>query len=246
MLYDPDTTLGGPNAAFPLTRWSVIRAASAGGPIARDALSAVTELYWKPAYKYVRLQWRRSNDDAKDLVQSFFTALLENNILARFDPAKGNFRAYLRACIDRFVLKQDEFAHRLKRGGSAIHEALDFDAAEHELAAATAASPEDLFFHEWRRQAFTLALQDLHAYCRDNGYTTQYDVFAAYDLADDSATRPRYADLAMRHAIPVTTVTNYLNWARRELRRFVLQRLAPVTSGPHELRSEARALFGKP
>jgi len=244
MPYDPDTTLGGHAAAFPLTRWSVIRAASEGEPMARDALSAIIELYWKPVYKYVRLHWKRSNEDAKDVVQSFFAALLEQDMLSRFDPAKGTFRTWLRACVDHFVLKQNEFASRLKRGGH-LPEPLDFDSAEGELAlAATNTSPEDLFFREWRRQAFTLALADLRRHCLSSGRSVQWEIFAAYDLAE--AGRPRYADLAARYNVSTDTVTNYLAWARRELRRMVLERLAAVTSGGSELHSEARTLFGRP
>ncbi|MCX6619645.1 MAG: hypothetical protein NTY38_00915, partial [Acidobacteria bacterium] len=45
---------------------------------------------------------------------------------------------------------------------------------------------------------------------------------------------------------PVTTVTNYLAWARRELKRAVLERIQSVTATRRELRDEARAMFGSP
>ena len=76
MHYERDTSLGGPGA-FPPTRWSVVREAAEGKKPSRDALESVIALYWKPVYKYIRIHWRRSNDDAKDLVQGFFTVLLE-------------------------------------------------------------------------------------------------------------------------------------------------------------------------
>jgi hypothetical protein len=66
-------------------------------------------------------------------------------------------------------------------------------------------------------------------------------VFEQYDLADGD--RPRYADLAREHGIAETTVVNYLAWARRELRRRVVERLSEVTAGEAELRSETRALL---
>jgi hypothetical protein len=40
-------------------------------------------------------------------------------------------------------------------------------------------------------------------------------------------------------------VTNYLAWARRELRRLVLLRLSSVTSGDPECQAEQHILFGK-
>jgi RNA polymerase sigma factor (sigma-70 family) len=235
--------MGGPRHQFPTTRPSLIEAASGGGPLARDALSDVIAVYWKPAYKHVRIQWNRSNDQAKDLVQGFFTALIEQEILAKFDPEKGRLRTYLRACLDRFVMKQDEAAGRVKRGGDVEIATLDFDAAEREMAAASP-SAEDVFYREWQREIFALALEDLREHCRTTGKEAQYRIFEQYDLS--ASDRPSYAELAAEHRIPATTVTNYLAWARRELRRLVFDRLRAVTSGDRESRSELRTLFGNP
>jgi RNA polymerase sigma-70 factor (ECF subfamily) len=242
MPYERDTSRGGPGA-FPPTRWSVVREAAGGKKPSRDALEAVIVLYWKPVYKYIRIHWRRSNDDAKDLVQGFFTVLLEQEILGGFDPAKGSFRGWLRSCVDHFVLKQQAYQSRSKRGGLAVQR-LDFESAEWEISRAAAAeTPEELFFREWQRQTFALALEDLRRHSEETGRALQYSIFAAYDLADQD--RPRYADLAERHGVTEATVTNYIAWARRELRRRVLERLASVTSGAPELHGEARAIFGR-
>src|SRR6476646_10129188 len=151
LYHDPDTAIGGPRHQFPTTRQSLVDAAAARGT---DALAAIAEVYWKPAYKHVRIQWRRSNEEAKDLVQGFFAALLEQDILAKFDPEKGRLRTYLRACIDRYVMKQDESAGRLKRGGELEIASFDFETAEREIASASP-SPEDIFFREWQREMFT-------------------------------------------------------------------------------------------
>jgi RNA polymerase sigma-70 factor (ECF subfamily) len=219
--HDPDTALGGPGRPFPETRHSLIEHAAGEGPEAREALDELLTLYWKPAYKHVRIQWNRSNEQAKDLVQGFFATLIEQNWLADFDPAKGRMRTWLRALLDRYVMKQDEAAGRLKRGGG-VEFTFDFEAAERELAARTP-SAEDVFLREWEREMFNLALLDLQEACRRSGKDTQFDVFARYDLAED--TRPSYAELAAAYGIPTTTVTNYLAWARRELRRLVGERM---------------------
>jgi DNA-directed RNA polymerase specialized sigma24 family protein len=236
--YDPDTAIGGPQHRFPTTRQSLIDAAAARGPAALDDLAAV---YWKPAYKHIRIQWRRSNEEAKDLVQGFFAAILEQDILAKFDPEKGRLRTYLRACLDRFVMKQDESAGRMKRGAGFTR--FDFDAAELEIASSDP-SPENIFFREWQREMFALAVTDLRDACRDSDKAIPFRVFEQFDLAGGE--RPAYAELAAEHAIPVTQVTNYLAWARRELRRLLLERLHTVTSGDRESRAELRTLFGAP
>ena len=239
MPYDSDTAMGGAERPFPTTRHSLIHSAAGTGTLAREALDAILAVYWKPAYKHVRIQWKRSNEEAKDLVQGFFTALIEQPILAAFDPSKARFRTYLKACLDHFVMKQDESASRLKRGGRAAH--FDFDTAERELAGCP--SVEDVFLREWQREMFALALRDLGDLCRTNGKQLHYRVFEQYDLADSP--RPSYADLAARHSIPVTAVTNHLAWARRELRRLVLLRLRAVTPDDRECHAELRVLFGK-
>lgn len=240
MPFDSDTAMGGPHRPFPTTRHSLIVSAAGNGIVAREALDDIVAVYWKPAYKHVRIQWRRSNDEAKDLVQGFFAALIEQRILAGFDPSKARFRTYLKGCLDHFVMKQDERANRLKRGGGATT-TCDFEAAEREIAGTP--SVEDVFLREWQRQMFALGLEDLRAWCESVGKTVQYAIFAAYDLAE--ADRPSYAALAEHHRVPVTSVTNYLAWARRELRRLVLLRLSSVTSGDPECQAEQRVLFGK-
>jgi hypothetical protein len=42
----------------------------------------------------------------------------------------------------------------------------------------------------------------------------------------------------------VSQVTNHLHWARRELRREVLETLRETTASEEEYRAEARALLG--
>ena len=214
--------MGGAYHGFPTTRPTLLEAATGDGASAREALNAVMALYWKPVYKHARIQWKRSNEEVKDLVQGFFASLIEQDTLAKFDPAKGRLRTYLRACLDRYVMKQDESASRLKRGGGVD---FDFDAAEREIAASIP-SPEDVFLREWRREVFAAAVEALRVSCVDGEKWERFRIFERYDLADGN--RPSYADLAEDLGVPVTSVTNHLAWARRELRRLVVERYGPI------------------
>lgn len=240
MVQDSDTKMGGPYRGFPDTRTSLLDAAQGDSTLSRDALEAIITAYWKPAYKHVRIKWRRSNEEAKDLIQGFFAAFSAPKMLARFDRARGSFRNYMRSCLDHYVLKQREYETREKRGG--VIPVCEFEEAERQLGIAAEASPEEVFFREWRRQIFTLALDDLRRYALATGHELQYSIFEQYDLADGD--RLRYADIAREHGISETAVVNYLAWARRELRRRVLERLSVVTAGEAELRSEIRAILG--
>jgi RNA polymerase sigma factor (sigma-70 family) len=229
---DPDTAIGGTRDRFPSTQLSLIEAAGAGLP--NEALERVIALYWKPVYAFVRFKWRKDNEAAKDLTQGFFTSALERDFFERFDPAKASFRTYLRMAVERFAANEHAAEHRQKRGGGIEFAELDDQAAGGE-------SPEDLFFREWRRQLFTLSLDDLRAHCTAAGKLTEWRVFEEYDLAESE--RPSYAELARRHGVADTAVTNYLAWARRTLRAFLTARLRGVTSGERELHEEMRRVW---
>lgn len=207
---------------FPATHHSLlVDLQSANEPLRRQALDRFVEVYWKPAYKYVRVRWRREPADAEDLTQAFFVTLLERETVSRFEAARGSFHGFLRVCIDNFARDQ------ARAGSAARRLSLDFPGAEAELATADpASSPEELFHREWQRQVFTLAIGDLERHALEQGKQVQFRIFQEHDLA---AGKPSYSDLAARHGLAVTQVTNYLAWARRELRRLALERVGGVT-----------------
>src|SRR6266849_701206 len=236
---------------FPPTRWSVIDAARGDDPAEQArALETLFAAYWKPVYKYVRLRWNRPAEDAQDLTQGFFAEALERELLAKYEPAKSRLRTYLRLCVDSFVMNQEKAARRQKRGGNVTHVALDFQAAEGELAGATIGassipSPESLeefFEKEWVRSLFALAVEDLRKFCQERERERSFRLFEDYDLSGDPETS--YEKLAAEYAIPVTDVTNALSFARREFRRIALERLRELCASEEEFHREARAVFG--
>jgi RNA polymerase sigma factor (sigma-70 family) len=215
---------------LPSTQLSLREAVSGPGALPNEALERVAALYWQPVCKFVRLKFGKPSGDAEDLVQDF-----QRDFFRGFDPARASFRTYLRMAVARFAANQHAAAHREKRGGGIV-----FESAEATQPKADE-SPEDLFEQEWRRQVFSLALDDLHAHCDSSGKCIQWQIFEAYDLAENG--RPSYAELAARHRIPETSVTNYLAWGRRMLRGFAEARLRGVTAGETELRREMRSLW---
>ena len=236
---------------FPATRWSVIDAVKSQDPAEQArALDSLFAAYWKPVYKYVRLRWNQPAEDAQDLTQGFFAEALERELLARYEPAKSKLRTYLRLCVDSFVMNQEKATRRQKRGGNATHLALDFQAAEGELAGATidvasipsTESLEEFFEKEWVRSLFALAVEDLRKFCAERERERTFRLFEDYDLSGDPETS--YEKLAAEYAIPITDVTNALSWARREFRRIALERLRELCGSDEEFHREARAVFG--
>ena len=131
-----------------------------------------------------------------------------------------------------------------------MHVALDFQAAEGELAGATIdaasiPSPESLeefFEKEWVRSLFALAVEDLRKFCAERERERTFRLFEDYDLSGDPEIS--YEKLAVKYAMPVTDVTNGLSWARREFRRIALDRLRELCASDEEFHREARAVFG--
>jgi DNA-directed RNA polymerase specialized sigma24 family protein len=234
---------------FPATRHSVLLLAAGADPQARrEALGTLIEGYWRPVYKYLRLRWQASDDEARDLTQSFFAAALDGAMLRRYDPGKARFRTFLRLCLDGFVLNERKAARRLKRGGGTTLLALDFESADGELRGLELPDGTDLdawFHREWVRALFAQAVDELRARCAAAGKTAALALFERYDLQDPGPEgRPTYAQLAAEFGLPATQVTNFLAWARREFRAAVLSRLRALTASDEEFRGEARALLG--
>jgi RNA polymerase sigma factor (sigma-70 family) len=232
----------------------VERLASSDVETRRVAFDALVSAYWRPVYKYIRIKWHHDRDDAADLTQEFFARAFERGSLGRFDPERARFRTFLRVCLDGFVANEHKAAGRLKRGGDVSFVPLDFAAAEHELSlhpavqgagSAVVVSDEDaLFRQEWVRALFSDAVAALRESCEAAGKSARFAVFRRYDLDDDPSGRPTYAQIGAELGLPVTQVTNYLAYTRRELRRLVLDRLRTLCATDEEFRLEARELLG--
>ncbi len=226
---------------FPTTRTSVVDDIASGDPARRDrSLRTITRAYWKPVYKYLRLRWRASAQDAEDLTQSFFEVAIARDVLASYTRDRARFRTFLRACLDRHAIDHHRRATADRRGGGDV--ALDFAAAEAELATQRApANIEAVFDAEWLRHLMQLAIERLEAAMATRGKPVQAALFREFHLQD---TPPSYAEAAARHAISVTDVTNWLHSARREFRKVALEMLAELTVSDDDYADEARAVFG--
>jgi RNA polymerase sigma factor (sigma-70 family) len=238
-----DTGIGGGGERFPTTRFSALVFSSGASEKERQrSRDALVAAYWRPVYKHVRLRWKASNEDAKDLTQGFFEHATKSDFFAAFDPRRARFRSFIRHCLDEFVINARKAERRQKRGGGAEH--FDFEDAEAELARVRATDDvEGMFDREWYRCLLGAAVNALRAHCESSGKQEHFRVFEAYDLSDPDV-RPSYEALGRTLGLPATTVTNRLSYARRELRRLAIEALREITASDAELESETRLLFG--
>ena len=221
---------------FPTTRRSVVQALRSDDSQERTrAFDTLVAIYWKPLYKFARITWRRSPEDAEDLTQAFFARMYERESLAGFDARKAAFRTYLRTLFERHAANEAKATLRMKRGGTIT--TLDFEEAEAELKDERS-NPEDLFYRDWVRSVFAVAL----ARMRESVSPEQFAIFEAYDLSDDR--NVSYRDLASQFGMRETTITNHLSAVRGKFREAVLDTLREATATDAEFRAEARALLG--
>ena len=230
---DADTAIGGPHDRFPSTRISLLEAAAAGLP--NEALERVIALYWKPVYRFIRLKFRKDNEDAKDLTQSFFTDRAPARFFRALRPGQSlvsdlspHGRRTLRgqpAC--RRKPAEARRRRRVRTGrGTGGHRRVSRSRSSSASGSASCSL--------W--PSTTCARTAKNAASNSN-----CSIFEAYDLADGE--RPSYAELAARHGIPETSVTNHLAWARRMLRDVRDRTVARHHVRPRELREEMRRVW---
>jgi RNA polymerase sigma factor (sigma-70 family) len=236
-----------PDESFPATRHSVVRALrSEDVELRQRAFDAIVASYWKPVYKYLRIRWKMSREDAEDMTQEFFAGALDKQFLGGYEPSRARFRTFLRICVDRAAQNALRAASRMKRGGGMTRLSVDYLAAEDELRVTDPSTDMDEFFRlEWIRALFELAIERLRGELVESGKGTHYAIFEAYDIAGrDAATPVTYRELAERFEIPETQVTNFLAYARRRLRQHVLDALSELTGSDEEMAAEAREVLG--
>ena len=235
--------------AFPATHLSVVRALASEDRVARHgAHDALAVMYRKPVYKYIRLRWNATRDDAEDLTQDFFHRAFEKDWFKDFDPTRARFRTFLRTCVDRTVMNARRAAGRDKRGGGSLHMPMDFVGAESDVLASVASElpePDELFRREWVRSVFESAVARLESDLIAGRKEIHFQLFSRYDLAAlEMEHRPTYAELGRAFRLPATQVTNYLALARRRFREIVLDLLADTTGDDRDYADSVRELLG--
>jgi RNA polymerase sigma factor (sigma-70 family) len=149
--------------AFVTTRWSVVLQMR-GSPSA-DSAKALQELcraYWYPLYWFVRRRGM-SPHDTEDVIQSFFTFLLEKEVFARADRERGRFRTFLLCSLKNFQANERARQECQKRGGG--HEFVSFEGlkaeSRYEAEPSSDLSPERLYDQKWAASLLDRVLHTL-------------------------------------------------------------------------------------
>lgn len=162
---------------FHTTSWSLVLQARGGSEEeAREALGSLCDAYWYPLYSFVRYQGYTA-DQAADLVQGFFTMLLEKDYLSDADPDAGRFRSFLLTSLKHYISNERDKERAIKRGGDVCKMSLDAEEAEgrFRLEPPDERTPEHIYERRW---AFTVVDRVLDALREERTVAGKGDEFA--------------------------------------------------------------------
>ncbi|MBI2932701.1 MAG: sigma-70 family RNA polymerase sigma factor [Planctomycetes bacterium] len=243
-----ETAIGGSAANFPTTCWSrVVRLQEpSSDPAYREAVSELAQRYWKPVYAYIRAAWGKSNEEAKDLTQEFFAALLERSLLKGAGRREGKFRVLLLTILKHFLVDEHRRDRRLKRGGAA--KILTLQDATPPVEDPRARSPEDAFDRTWARSLVGQALDELQRTLEAHGREHQFRAFKLRYIepakGDGGTDDPALAALAAQAGRSLSEFKNDLVAARKEFRRIIMSLISASVEREHEALEELQYLMG--
>jgi len=210
--YD-DTSYGGPNSRFQTTEWTKILNSGLGESI----LAELYAKYWRPVYSYLRRKGF-SNDEAKDLIQGFFSEkVLGQQLLLKADQAKGKFRTFLLTAIRNYAID----LHRKQKPMQELDEGIDRPS--------NADDPEAEFDIVWAQELLKEVLQKLEAECRARKKELHWRLFEAWLIdpkISDGRTdmRDLCAELAIDDASKAYNMIANLKGRFQEIARGCLRR----------------------
>jgi RNA polymerase sigma factor (sigma-70 family) len=220
----------------------VVAAGQEDSPAARQALESLCQRYWSPLYSYLRRQgYDRSG--AEDLVQGFFTHLLEKRGLQTVKPQKYKFRSFLLASLKNFVTDECRRARTERRGGGRCILPLEFDQAEtrYSLEPADRLSAERLFDRSWAMTVIAGAMESLGREYADAGKGELFE-----QLKGHITTEPEggfYRRSADRLGMSEGAIRVAAYRLRQRLRELIRAEIAETVTTAEQLEEEIRDLF---
>lgn len=239
---------------LPTTRWSlVVRAgAHSDDPLtrqtARQSLEELCEIYWPALYAYLRRRGR-SRQDAEDLIQGYFTNLLERDSIAAADASRGRFRAFLYASLDHFVANEYRRENAIRRGGDANTFSIDrvsLDDADRTLVSIEisdhSSDPAALFDREWANCLIHQTVVQLQREYRDKGKGDWFAKLSPMLTATELSSQDRQ-QIAKDLGLSATALKVAIHRLRATYREKLLDAVAQTVENPEDCGKERQWLF---
>lgn len=220
------TSMGGAARQFPPTEWTAILS----GPRHEQVLEELCRRYWKPIYHYLRALGY-GNEQAKDLVQGFFTdKVLGQELVEKADRQRGRFRNFLLRAVRNYTASLQR-ADRIRRS------------TESDGTGRTCSQdPGTQFNRAWADQLLDEVLRELETECCQRGKATHWLIFRDWllDAATDAGGR-KMAEIAGAHGIDdPAKAYHMIENLKRRFRAILRTRLGQSIQSAEEIEVEIR------
>ena len=248
MTTEAGPTAGDAPARFTTTRWSVVLSCADGRATtqtARDALTQLCQIYWRPIFAFV-CRHGYSVPDAQDLTQDFFVMLFNGHLLEHADPNRGRFRSLLLKALRNFLHDARDKQRARKRGGDAHFIPWDewmaeypsqFSVSDRESESWPA---EKIFDVRWAATVVERALSRLGEECERRGRRRIFDVLSSCLAAQREDVS--YATFAKTLGVPEASVKRLVHQLRKRYRALLREEVADTIESPEHLEDELRYL----
>ncbi len=228
---------------FPTTQWSrVVTASSRDALEAREALSGLCRAYWYPIYAYIRHR-RYTAEQARDLTQDFFAYVLERDLFAKADPARGRFRAFLRTVCARQLAARRDHENAAKRGGGRSLVSINTCDAERRYALdpTDELTPERIFDRTWALTLLDRVVERLRGEYDDAGQSARFEELIALLTRDPAS--GGYTEISGRLGTTEGNVRVSVHRLRRRYGLLLREEIAATVGDATQVEDEIRTLF---
>jgi len=221
--FNGHTSMGGKNYQFPATEWTKILS-----PLRRENVySELYTKYWKPLYFYLRGRGF-SNEDAKDLVQGFFTdKILGQELIQKADRARGRLRNFLLTAVKNYAI--------IMQRGKRAQQGLD-EKTEKPIKS----DPETEFNRAWADELLQEVLKELKTECSRKGKTIHWQLFHKWLLEPDvEADNVRLADIGVKYGVAnASKAYNMISNIKERFRTILRNHLLVLLDSDEEVDAE--------
>ena len=226
--------------SFDTTQWTlVVAAGDSQHPGSREALADLCRSYWYPLYAYLR---RRGypREEAEDLVQGFFTQLLDKNYIKAADKERGRFRSFLLASLKNFAANEWDRKKAEKRGGAATTLSLDFETAEgrYHIEPVDEQTPEQVFDRDWAVSQLEHVLERMRS---EGAGGERFELLKGFLTGEGEDIR--YKDAAVRLGMTEGAVKVAVHRLRQRFGSLLRDEVARTLNDSADVDDEIRHLF---
>jgi RNA polymerase sigma factor (sigma-70 family) len=220
----------------------VLAAGQQESPEAAEALEKLCRTYWYPLYACVRRRGYKPQD-AQDLTQGFFAALVTGKYWVQASRERGRFRTFLLTSFDNYLHNEHDRATALKRGGGREIFSWEEHTAEGRYAQEPAGglSPEQVYEKRWAATLLERVLARLRAEFAQAERLELFDQLKPHLWGEDEATP--YAQLAVRFNMTVSAIKVTVHRLRRRYREVLREEIAQTVADPAEIDGEIQYLM---